>query len=559
LPRLTKTKLGNEILPGTSTSRSLRWRFTIAGRLYFVVGIMGLLIVLELLTLRFAMKNLSAVRAFVGGESLWSKAQKNSIFSLQRYAATRDDWDYQQYESFLTIPKGDHAARIELFKPHPDLEVVRRGFLQGKIHPDDIDPMVDLLVRFHWVKQLDRAIRAWTNADTHLEELIAAGSIYRDAVKAHDEKRASAVMNRVKQLNEELTELEEEFSSALGDGSRFLERVVLSLLTLAVIMVESIGLGLAILTARSVSAGLRSLNEAAGGIGRGEFEPRGLPESSDEIGDLAGAITNMGLLLKKTYGELEARVRERTIDLARLAQDNARLYDEASRALKRRDEFLSLASHELKTPVTSMLLQTQLMLQREKAHPDSPIQKFALFLERQLLRINGLVEEMLDTSRIDLSKLALRFEPVNLSELVLEAAQQFEHQFRQASATLELRVEPAITGRLDAHRLEQVLTNLLSNALKYAPGKPVELSLRKEGNQAVLAVRDHGPGIPAEDHERIFGRFERAVDPTRISGLGIGLFISRAIVTAHGGSLTVDDPADGGARFVATLPLGQQT
>lgn len=538
-----------------------RKRISIATRLYFVVGLMGLLIFLELMTLRFAMGKLSAVRAFVGGESLWSKGQKNAVFSLQRFAATRDEWDYKHYQEFLSVPQGDHIARMGLLQSPPDLASVRKGFLQGKIHPADIDPMIDLLVRFYWVKQLNMAIQAWTAADLKLEVLVDQGTKYRQAVAHHDEKAASAIMDRIKVLNEEFTELEENFSSALGAGSRFLEHVVLTLLTIAVIMVESIGLGLAFLTARSISRGLQQLNVAAGSIGQGKFDDVTFPRSRDEIGELGDSLERMGELLKKSYGELEARVRERTADLARLAAENARLYDDASHALERRDEFLSLASHELKTPITSMLLQAQMLIQGGEARtsPDR-VRKFSLFLERQLLRLNSLVEEMLDTSRIDLSKLSLRLEPLDLSALITEVCQRLSPQFEQSATPLSLSIEPEITGQLDGHRLEQVLTNLLTNALKYAPGTKISVELsRSPGGMARLVVSDHGAGIAPADRERVFGRFERGVDSGRISGLGIGLYISKAIIAAHGGTLSVDDAEGGGARFTAQFPLTNKT
>lgn len=540
----------------TKRNNSSKKRISIATRLYFVVGIMGLLIVLELITLRFAMGKLSAVRAFVGGESLWSKAQKNAVFSLQRYASTRDEFDYQMFRQFLSIPEGDHIARIELKKPNPDLEVVRKGFLQGKIHQDDIDPMIDLLLRFYWVTHLDRAIQAWVAADGALAELIDAGEKYHAAVLKKDEKGAAALMNRVKDLNERLTELEENFSSALGEGSRFLESIVLTILTIAVIMVESIGLGLAVITARSISRGLNSLNLAAQNIGKGRFDISNLPRSNDEIGELAVAVEKMGGLLKKSYGELEARVQERTAELAKLAAENANLYDNASRSLERRDEFLSLASHELKTPITSMLLQAQMMIQNEERRSTAEqVKKFSVFLERQLLRINDLVEEMLDTSRIDLSKLALRLEKIDLSELIREVCQRLRPQFEQAQMELTLNIQSKIRGSFDSYRVEQVITNLLTNTLKYAQGKPVTVELKKEENFAVLSVADRGPGVAPEDQERIFGRFERGVDPGRISGLGIGLYITKAIVKAHNGTISLRSQPNGGANFVVELPL----
>ena len=536
-------------------------RISIATRLYFVVGLMGLLILLELLTLRFAMQKLSAVRAFVGGESLWSKAQKNAVFSLQRFATTRNEKDYQLFLDYLAIPLGDHDARLALEKQPPDLETARKGFLKGNIHPDDVMPIIDLLLRFYWVEELDRAIKVWKAADLKLEELISAGSEFHAAVLRGQTKTANSIMEHIKNLNEELTVLEEDFSRTLGEGSRYLESVVLTLLTIAVVMVESVGLGLAFLTARSISRGLGQLNQAAHDIGHGRLDTRVEPRTNDEISELAEGLNLMGEMLKKSYSELEARVRERTEELAKLAGENARLYNDASLALKRRDEFLSLASHELKTPITSLLLQAQMLL-RNASSPSgvSPeqLRKLGSFLERQLLRINELVEEMLDTSRIDLSRLTMRFEQHNLSDLLREICHRFEPQVAVTGNRLKLDVEPGLLASFDSYRVEQVVTNLLTNAMKYAPGTEVRVALRRSGpNELELTVHDGGPGVAAGDAERIFGRFERGVDPGRVSGLGIGLFIAKAIVLAHQGQIRLDPEAKTGARFVVTLPVAR--
>lgn len=541
-------------------------RISIATRLYFVVGLMGLLILLELLTLRFAMQKLSAVRAFVGGESLWGKAQKNAVFSLQRFATTKSEKDYQQFLDFLSVPLGDHQARLSLEKNPPDREGARVGFLRGGIHPDDIDPIVDLLLKFYWVEDLEKAIQVWKAADLRLEELISAGAEFHSAVLRGQARTANQIMDHIKYLNDELQVLEEDFSRTLGEGSRFLETVVLTLLTIAVVTVESIGLGLAVLTARSISRGLTDLNRAAHAIGHGQLATRVAPRGNDEITELAAGLNLMGEMLQKSYGELEARVQERTVELAKLAGENARLYNDASQALRRRDEFLSLASHELKTPITSLLLQSQMLL-RNAANPlttpgpaSSPeqLKKLASFLERQLLRINDLVEEMLDTSRIDLSKLTMRFEDQNLSDLVREICHRLEPQLSSAGLSLQLEVDDGLVASFDGYRIEQVLTNLLTNAMKYAPGAPVKVELHRRGEKnelLELAVHDRGPGIAPEDAERIFGRFERGVAPGRVSGLGIGLFIARAIVVAHQGRLYVDPAAPAGARFVVELPV----
>jgi hypothetical protein len=143
-----------------------RWKnVSVVKKLYLVVGIMACLIAGELLILRFAMHTLSAARAFVEGEGSWSKAQKNAIFALQRYGISHEEKDFQIFQDFLKVPEGDHLARIEMAKKNANSEVIRRGFLQGRVHPDDIEPMVALITRFYWISYLSRAIEQWTLGD----------------------------------------------------------------------------------------------------------------------------------------------------------------------------------------------------------------------------------------------------------------------------------------------------------------------------------------------------------------------------------------------------------
>ena len=294
------------------------WRdVSIAKKLYFVVGIMAFLIVGELLTLRFAMHTLSAARAFVGGEGLWSKAQKNAAISIQRYGRTRDEGDFRSFLSYMEVPDGDRQARLELFKPAHDRSIVRAGFLRGRIQADDIDAMIDLLERFSWTRILSRAIAVWTDADNLLMKLEAAGLDYHAAIVADDHAVASAKLAEIKSLNDGLTTLEDEFSFVLGAGSRWLEHVVLTLLSIAVLAVESVGITLTLLTSRSISRGLNELNATAMDIGRGDLTRTATPRSGDEIGQLARSVNQMGQMLQRSYAELEVRVKERTSELAR--------------------------------------------------------------------------------------------------------------------------------------------------------------------------------------------------------------------------------------------------
>jgi PAS domain S-box-containing protein len=244
-----------------------------------------------------------------------------------------------------------------------------------------------------------------------------------------------------------------------------------------------------------------------------------------------------------------------------IAMDNARLFQRTQEAISARDTFLSIASHELRTPITSMKLQMQHMRRRiisKEPNAFSPdrVTRLVEQTERSIGRLNRLVEDMLDISRIATGRLNMQMEQVDLSELTREVVDRFGQQFSEAGHTLALHLAPGIVGRWDRYRLEQVLANLLTNALKYAPAAPLTVSTLAVGNTASLEVRDRGPGIAPEDQPRIFQRFERLVDATQVSGLGLGLHIAKHIVEAHGGSIRVRSTVGEGASFIVELPMG---
>lgn len=235
------------------------------------------------------------------------------------------------------------------------------------------------------------------------------------------------------------------------------------------------------------------------------------------------------------------------------------LLEEQRAATNMRDEFISVASHELKTPLTSLKLQTQLnrrQLEKSGGVPNSEyVTRLVEVTSRQVERLGRLVEDMLDVSRINTGRLKLEKETVNLSELVRELAERMTTQLSSAGITVQLEVEDHIVGVWDRYRLEQVLSNLLTNAIRYAPGKPVKITAQLDGSEAVVTVADQGPGIAPENRERIFSRFERAANSKNIDGLGLGLYICRQILESHGGSIRVESAEGGGALFVIRIPL----
>ena len=231
-----------------------------------------------------------------------------------------------------------------------------------------------------------------------------------------------------------------------------------------------------------------------------------------------------------------------------------------SESVKARDEFMSIASHELKTPITGMKIQTQMFkraIRNSAPHAYEPtrITEIIHTVDHGLDRMTRLVDDMLDISRIQLGKLAVRCEPTDITTLVAEIIDRLKPEFAAAGITVHTKLSEGLLCNLDSFRFEQVLTNLATNAIRYAPHAPVEVELKREVNHVVLRFRDHGPGVPKADHERVFKRFERLVSADKTSGMGLGLYICREILEAHGGSIRIDAETSPGTCFILEFPI----
>jgi signal transduction histidine kinase len=261
--------------------------------------------------------------------------------------------------------------------------------------------------------------------------------------------------------------------------------------------------------------------------------------------------------LRRLNTELERRVVERTAALEAALQERQRAEQEALAAVRVRDEFLSMASHELKTPLTSLQLQMGLV-KMGLAGADGELHRKLTpklqTMERQVSRLKALNESLLDVTALDAGKVRLEPQSVELVALVREAVERLEPDFSRAGCEVRLEVEEEVRGRWDPMRLEQIVVNLLTNAIKYGLGKPIHVQLQRQGEGVVLAVKDQGIGISAEAQGRLFRKFERAVPSQHYGGLGLGLYISRTLVEAMGGTIQVDSQLGQGATFTVTFP-----
>lgn len=279
---------------------------SVAKKLYFVTGIMILFITIELFSLWFSINTLSSIRAYVGAEGLWSKAQKDAAYHLKRYGNHGEAKDYQAFVDFMKVPLGDKKARIELEKQEPNLQIAREGFREAKIHPDDIDGMMTTFRRFRHIHYMDKAIGIWTAADPIIEQFLPLGERLHKEITSKNPSRAKIdqIVSEITPINEKLTSLENDFSATLGNGSRWLEHLVFKILVTIALTVETLGLALTYLVSRRIARGINEIIRVEKEVAKGNFSVKVGVDSKDEIGLLAQSFNGMSQDLEEYITKL---------------------------------------------------------------------------------------------------------------------------------------------------------------------------------------------------------------------------------------------------------------
>jgi PAS domain S-box-containing protein len=269
-------------------------------------------------------------------------------------------------------------------------------------------------------------------------------------------------------------------------------------------------------------------------------------------GDVIGALTFIAAHTRPRFTTQDLELADELARRAALSVENARLFHGAQEALLSRDEFLSIAAHEIRGPITSIHMAVQ-GLQKGKV-PTSAMPKMLEIIEREDWRLARFVDELLDLCRIRTGRLHFIFEQVDLSQVVHEVSSRLSGELAQTGSSLSITSEGRPIGQWDRFRLEQVVMNLLSNAMKFGLGKPIIVSVREQEGVTTLVVKDEGIGIAPEMLDRIFKPFERAESVRHYGGLGLGLFIVGTIVKSFGGAIRVESERNVGSTFTVELP-----
>ncbi|MBK5541193.1 hybrid sensor histidine kinase/response regulator [Pseudomonas sp. TH05] len=310
-----------------------------------------------------------------------------------------------------------------------------------------------------------------------------------------------------------------------------------------------------------VSAAGRELNYAFKGYESGAVDFLHKPLDIHAVKSKVNVFVDLyrqSKAMKQQVEALEQSRREQEVLLKKLQATQ----NELEQAVRMRDDFMSIVAHEVRTPLNGLILETQLRkmhLARDNAAAFTLDKMHAMVDrdERQIKSLIRLIEDMLDISRIRTGKLSIRPSRFDLCQLVRGLLENFAPQVHAAESSVSLCAEDSVEGEWDEFRIEQVISNLLTNALRYGAKSPIEVRVYRQDGEARVEVRDHGIGISEDNQKRIFQQFERVSGSPVAAGLGLGLFISEQIVAAHGGSITVQSQIGEGALFRVSLPLGE--
>ncbi|HEX4887521.1 MAG TPA: ATP-binding protein [Luteibaculaceae bacterium] len=530
-----------------------RWlrNVPLSKKLYFTVVVVTVLIMVELFSLWFAVRNLSAVRSYVTGESHWSKAQKDGVFYLREYATYRNPNDLKRFDERIRVVLGDKKARLELEKSAPNFKIAEEGFREGLNHPDDIPGLIRLFRQFRELYYIDKIVQYWADTDPLIDELLVMRNQLEIAVQGgEDDKSLQAMAKKLNEINAELTLKSNAFNATLGEASRWVEQLVTRILLILTLTVELTGVLITVSVSRAIERGIRKLLKATKEVSSGNYRARVDVESKDEIGQLGEHFNEMTQTIEGQIHALEQANRN-------ILQQKERA--EASEQIKQ--QFLANMSHEIRTPMNGIIGFARLL---NESPLNSEQREYLQAIIRSGDNLMVIINDILDFSKLESGKVTFENIPFSLPDLVHNTAKLLENKAEEQGNKLSVNIDPKIPNHLsgDPVRLSQILLNLLSNAVKFTDNGSIELGVQfisqnKRQTQIHFFVKDTGIGISAHQIHHIFESFRQATsDTSRLyGGTGLGLSIVKQLVDGQQGTIWVESTPGVGSTFHFSMPF----
>ena len=499
-----------------------------------------LAVALTVLTM-FAITIISGVRAYVAGEGLYAKYQKDAVFYLRRYVQAANEPDYRKFSDAIAVPLGDGNARRALDKPSPDRENAARFLRDGQNSPGDVPSLVKLFLRFRHFSFMGAAIRIWGQADELTDELADLGrkAHVRIAGGRISPRERDDLISRIDDLNEHLIVLENAFSQTLGEGSRWVTDVVFKALLLADLVLLVVGFVASTMLGKSVVKEIDEISAAVGRIAQGDLSTRCAEEGSDEFVRLAAGVNQMASSIEHAQRELK---------LAR---------DKALQASRVKSEFLANMSHEIRTPLNVVLGYTDVLADEIDAHENEDMKEHLDAIRRAGRRLNRTIQGILDFSKIEARAFELRPQAVKLATMLERHVEDIRILAEQKNLRIRCVIDdPKATVLFDEYCLSGALTNLLQNAIKFTEEGSVTAKLYRGSDRNLkISVTDTGIGIEPGYLARIFEPFsqEESGYTRRFEGNGLGLALTRSYLHLNGATVSVQSHKGQGSMFTITF------
>jgi two-component system, cell cycle sensor histidine kinase and response regulator CckA len=554
-----------------------------------IAAIFALMIAALLFVANMGMDVLTSMRAYVGGEGLWSKGQKDSVHYLLRYGKTHSESDYQRYLQSIAVPLADHDARVELQKSDPDFARVRQAFIRGRNHPADVDGMIHLFRRFRFEPHIRHAIEVWTEGDQHLQQLSQLGEDVRQELTAPtpDESRVEELLAAVESLNERFPQLEDDFSSSLGVAARYARFLVFAILAAVAALALLLGLSVSyrlMMRARDADQRYRHLFETASdaviiadhetglildanaklaeltgtpvrellGTRQNDLFGREIPvvpgSSRFETGDLVirhALGTSIPVDVRSNLGRFGKR--EVDYSVIRDIRERIRLEEQLQEVARMESvgRLVGGVAHDFNNLLTVMLGYSQALYRLTAGEAREKVGR----LREAVDRAASLVRQLLAFSR----KQPLQPQPLDLNQSIQSMKDMIRGVLNeQIEVVLELSPNME-RAHADPRQLEQIILNLCTNARDAMPnGGKLTIRTWNAGEERVgLEIGDTGEGMDEATQSRIFEPFFTTKPLGK--GFGLGLATVYGTIKQSGGEISVRSMVQKGTVFTILL------